>query len=370
MNICIITTTFPSTENDPFGGFVYDFATELSKHHRVTIITRKRPGDYHFEKKINLVTVDWGGGNQPLSDLRFYNPRHLFYILKLFINTKKALTQVAVNEKIDHCLALWAIPSGVGSYYLLKKYNIPYDVWCLGSDIWQYRGNVLTRALLKLILASAKTSYSDGFNFNHEVEAVSGKPCSFLPSSRMLPATKSPGLFTKKTFVFIGRYHVNKGPDVLLKAIALLPSELNNNADFIFYGAGVLEDDLRQTIKELNLQNVSLNGMIEKQEIFNVIANSHFLIIPSRIDSIPVILSDSLQCYTPVIGASVGDLGDIIINNKVGYTFEKENVNALRDVITKAFYDKKENYLEHIEKANEIFSVPGAVNKFITNLHP
>lgn len=369
MNICIITSTFPTNENDPYGGFIYDFATLLSKSNSVTVITRKRPGTYNFDSKIKVIAIE-GGSDIPMADLKFYNISHLMYVIRLFINARKTLKSLAQKKEIDHCFALWALPSGIASLYLLLAYKIPYDVWCLGSDIWQHKNNILTRPILKRILKKAQTVYADGYKFSAEVESVSNENCTFLPSSRMLPAIKSPGLYTKKTFVFIGRYHVNKGPDVLLKAIALLPGELNSNADFIFYGAGVLENDLRQTIKELNLQNVSINGMIGKQEIFNVIANSHFLIIPSRIDSIPVILSDSLQCYTPVIGASVGDLGDIIINNKVGYTFDKENVNALRDVITKAFYDKKENYLEHIEKANEIFSVPGAVNKFISNLHP
>jgi glycosyltransferase involved in cell wall biosynthesis len=271
---------------------------------------------------------------------------------------------------VDRSFALWAVPSGIGSYYLFKKYKTPYDIWCLGSDIWNHKDNPFTRPFLIKILKNAQNVYADGFNFSKTIEALSGRSCKFLPSSRNLPPLPQntiPKQTNKKTFVFLGRYHLVKGPDLLIEAIRLLPKEVYDNSEFLFYGPGKLKTQLQNTINRLNFKNVILNDMVDNDHISEVITKAHFIVIPSRFDSIPVVLSDSLQFDTPVIGADIGDLGDIIKRFKLGYIFEKENTSELAYAISKAFYDKKEDYQTHIREAKKIFSVDNAVGEFIKN---
>lgn len=369
LNLLIISSTFPTSDADPVGGFVLDFCVKLSESHKVTVLTQKKAEAYAIDKRINLVTFPWSGDKQPLSDLKFTNPFHLLHILSLFRNARKALKKIAATEKIDHCFALWAIPSGIGARYLFRKYQIPYDIWCLGSDIWKHKESFFTSSLLKKILRDAKQVYGDGFMFCEEIEAFSGKSCRFLPSSRVIPNK----VFTEKAesrkiFVFIGRYHINKGPDVLLRAIAQLPAEVMLGSIFRFFGLGNMQKQMEEMAKEEKLTNVEIRGVVDKNEIYGVISSAHFVIIPSRIDSIPVILSDTLQCGTPIIGANVGDLGDVIRNYKIGSTFTKENCGELCIRIVEAFHMEKEDYRESIVEALKIFSVENAVEEFNRNV--
>jgi glycosyltransferase involved in cell wall biosynthesis len=369
VNLLILSSTFPTSDSDPLGGFVLDFCLKLSESHKVTVLTQKRAEAYTVDKRINLITFSWSGDKQPLSDLKFTNPFHLFHILSLFRNAHKALKKISAGEKIDHCFALWAIPSGIGARYLLRKKKIPYDIWCLGSDIWKHKDNFFTSWLLHKILSDAKQVYGDGLKFCEEIEAFSGRDCKFLPSCRVIPRN----LFTeadstKKTFTFIGRYHYVKGPDVLINAISLLPKEVSRNTGFVFYGPGNFKQKCMELAQNLNLNNVFFNDVVDKEHIYEVIVKSHFLIIPSRFDSIPVVLSDSLQGNTPVIVANIGDLGDITQKYQLGYVFEKENAKELSDCIVKAFDDDKAKYLSAIQEAMKIFSVEKSVEAFCKNI--
>src|ERR1039457_6727628 len=134
MNICIITSSFPTKDSDPLSGWILDFCLNLANTHNVTVITAKRADQYDINKKINLVTFERKGRDIALADLKFYKIRHLFYMVNLFSNAKKALDKYAKTNKVDRSFSFWAVPSGIGSFYLYRKYNIPYDVWCLGSD--------------------------------------------------------------------------------------------------------------------------------------------------------------------------------------------------------------------------------------------
>lgn len=371
MNVCIITSTFPTNEHDPLGGFIYDFSLKLAEYHTVTVFTQKRSDDYHLRDTINLITFSWKGNDIPLSDLKYYNIKHVLYAINLFVNALKALKKVIKSFKIDFSFSFWALPSGLASYYLLKKHAVPFAVWCLGSDIWKYKNNRIIRPILKKILVSSRTVYTDGYNFCKEVDQISSKTSRFLPSCRTIPkniVNNKSGKTAKKTFLFIGRYHYNKGPDVLIRAIRILPEQIGANSDFVFYGTGPLKRFIIDQVNKSNLQNVFINDMIGTNGIFEVFLHSHFLIIPSRFDSIPVILSDALQCNTPILGADVGDVGDIIKKFKIGYVFKKGDPIELRECIIKAFKDDKKDFLTNLAEANKIFSVEYAVNEFLKNM--
>ncbi|MEI6764306.1 MAG: glycosyltransferase [Bacteroidota bacterium] len=369
MNILVISSTFPTNNTDPVGGFVLDFCLKLSEQHRVTVLTQKRAETYAVDSKINLVTFLWSGSQQPLSDLKFYNPIHFFHTLSLFKNARTALKDLTNNQTFDHCFALWAIPSGIAAKYIFEKKNIPYSVWCLGSDIWKHKNNFFTKSLLRKILVNAQQVYGDGFKFCEEIEAFSKKSCLFLPSARNIDKTAVTVVSeSRKKFVFVGRYHINKGPDVLIQAISRLPDAVMDNAVFHFYGLGSMKTALQEMVSDARLTNVEIHDVLDTNELFSVVSNAHFLIIPSRIDSIPVILSDTLQCGTPLIGANVGDLGDVITKYGIGYTFEKENSEELCAKIVLAFNDLKSAYTEPIQQALTLFSVENAVHEFIRNI--
>ena len=63
---------------------------------------------------------------------------------------------------------------------------------------------------------------------------------------------------------------------------------------------------------------MKLKGFVNKNEATKLIIESDFMLIPSRIESIPVIFSDSIQLLRPVIAMPVGDLPFLLKKYKCG----------------------------------------------------
>ena len=79
-----------------------------------------------------------------------------------------------------------------------------------------------------------------------------------------------------------------------------------------------------------------LNGLIGAQELADYLHQVSYLIIPSRIESIPVIFSDALQCDRPVVAMPVGDLKRLIDTMRCGVAAEQADAQALAQAIISA----------------------------------
>ena len=75
---------------------------------------------------------------------------------------------------------------------------------------------------------------------------------------------------------------------------------------------------------------VNLNDGIKPQDFSDFLNAADFLVIPSRIESIPVVFSDAIQSGTPVISTPVGDLPQLIKNNHCGVVADEISPHAFR----------------------------------------
>ena len=378
MNLCIITSSYPLNPRDAqaaAGFFVRDFAIELYKAgHNIYILTQQKEGLVEDATGLKVIRYKWAKEARPLSRLNPFNPQDvLFRILPLIQNGKKTLFNLIQTEKIDFCLAMWAIPAGYLTCLAHKKLRIPYAVYCLGSDIWDYGRNPLSRPLLKKILNNAHNLFADGCQLALDVEKISKNKCHFLASSRVLPKPEAEITLDKNktNFLFIGRYHKNKGADVLIEAIKLIPRELLKKIHFHLFGGGELEDLLRVKIKEYDLENaVSLGGFIDAQKASGYLSACGCLIIPSRIESIPVILSDGLQAEIPLIVSDTGDMGKLVKEYNAGKVVRPQDPGGLKDAITEFIQEDKNKYSAGIKELKDVFDLKKNVSDFLENLWP
>ncbi|MGG4553701.1 glycosyltransferase family 4 protein [Paenibacillus humicus] len=364
MNICIITSSYPLNETDASaaaGMFVQDFARTLSRQgHQVTVLTQAKPGEAKVDPLVNVVRFDWSGGGKRLSTLQLKKPTDLLNILSVMRNGERALFNLLKEKKMDLIIAMWAVPAGVWAYRAFKKFGVPYVTWTLGSDIWIYGRKKLTSNIVKTVLTHSAKLFSDGEALRLETEKIAGKPCAFLPTTRTLPIENMPNIDfnpNKINFLFVGRFHPHKGIDILIDAVNLLENEIKNQSHFYIYGGGELEEELRQKTSNLQLKNISFGGYADANKVSALMRSAHFLIIPSREESIPVVMSDALQCGLPMIVSKVGDMGDLMDKYKVGYSFESENAAELAEKIKFAFGDSKEKYEENILIMKSIFDI-------------
>jgi len=257
-----------------------------------------------------------------------------------------------------------------GAYDILAKVESGQVEALRETITWKIRKiPYLGRMILAKIMKGADRVYADGLQLCHDVTELTGVPCEFLATSRKLPQPQKKILLSDKMelkhFLFVGRYHLNKGPDLLIKAVACLPDEIRESIRVHMFGLGPMENELKKKISEMQLERyINFNGPIQAQELSNYLDSVSFLVIPSRIESIPLVFSDALQRGTPVVAMPVGDLESLIQEYKCGVVARETSAEALADAIKKAVYLDKETFGKNIANAYTQFEIKGAAIKW------
>lgn len=164
MRIGILTHNFPENENDrkDAGVFLQDFANELGKIHEV----------YIFKPKLGDKLGNWS----------FFSPWSAYKFIKLIFIGRKESIDFARGNKLDYCLAAWAIPSGIFAMAIKKSLHVPYAVWCLGSDINFYAKIPFLRQIIRSVLKNADHVFANSLFLKNGVEKLTARKCVFLPA--------------------------------------------------------------------------------------------------------------------------------------------------------------------------------------------
>jgi len=268
-----------------------------------------------------------------------YNPFHpsdLRKIISLFMEGRRALIDLVREQGIEHCLALWAIPSGIWARGAWKLLGVPYSVWALGSDINQWGHRPVIGRIIRQVLRDADHRFADGLALARKVEALSGRDCLFLPTTRPLGLEGGAPVVLDSDrvhFLFIGRWERVKGIDVLVEAMRLLRG-WDANPCLHVLGGGSLEPELRQRVEEHQLQDtVLLHGSVPTDELIGYLLACHAVVIPSRSESIPLVFGEAVQAGKPLIVTDVGDMGDLVREYGGGRVVPPENPEALAEAM-------------------------------------
>jgi glycosyltransferase involved in cell wall biosynthesis len=74
---------------------------------------------------------------------------------------------------------------------------------------------------------------------------------------------------------------------------------------------------------------VFLHGYATPHMVVSMMKAADYLVIPSRVESIPLVFGDAMQCGLPVVATDVGDLGLLIRLKEVGWVVGEPTVEAL-----------------------------------------
>lgn len=134
----------------------------------------------------------------------------------------------------------------------------------------------------------------------------------------------------KRDYVlYFGRYSREKGINTLISACKALP-----DINFIFAGSGPLEGEL------LNIPNITNVGFQTGEALYKLIRQARFTVCPSEVyENCPFSVMESQVLHTPVLGAEIGGIPELIIPGETGEFFESFN---LQDLIEKIQYMWKE----------------------------
>ena len=334
MRFLLITSSFPRDSSDSrnAGVFVEQLAELFSAGgDDVTVLT---PQQTRGERPYRVESFAWFGDEASLSHLDPRRPATLVRFATLLLSGMWRGWRARRRDSPDVVVALWAVPSGIVAYALHLLTGQPYVVWALGSDIWRIDDYPFGRWMLRRILRAADHLYADGVELAHDVTEIAKRDCDFLPTSRRLPPPQPAldGPDDDRIRIFcVGRYHPHKGIDVLLDAVSELDEETRARIVVTIRGGGPQEDDLRDQLDRCALGDVvTLGGFIDAQGLSDQLAATDLAIIPSRLESIPLVLSDYAQTDTPMIVTDTGDLGSLTREHDAGRVVRADDAYRAR----------------------------------------
>lgn len=339
--LVLVTTSFPikGDGSEAAGSFVADLVEELAKHVPVRVVA-PGPGAARQRWSGNIEVYRYAAPARPLSTLRPWHPGDLGWTARV-LRGGMAATRAATGEDASHVLALWGLPCGEWARRAAKERGIDYSVWMLGSDVWTLGRLPLLRGALGRVIRQAAHAYADGYKLAEDAQRIAGIPVAFLPSTRRINLRDPPPPRDQPPYrlLFLGRWHPNKGVDLLLDALGLLGDEDWQRIERVeIQGGGPLEPLVRARVMTLQAQGrpVEAGRYLTKPEAEAAIARADWVLIPSRIESIPVVFSDAMKLGRPVVAMPVGDLPQLIEADACGVVTESVCAAALCNAIRRA----------------------------------
>jgi glycosyltransferase involved in cell wall biosynthesis len=318
-------------------------AIAFSENNKVVFLNAKKNGFDNVAINENLVVKEWPG-KRPTGWKDF------LFIVKLMSNQKPDIivTNFAANNIM--LLASWLF----GVKYRCCYYQTVVDAfiedhgklgWVQQLKIFR-KGFVLRTATHMLAPSTyAKKDLLHYFGVNESNIYVFQNT---IAASSIFNQSKN------NVIGYAGRLDKTKGVDILIKAFIKIAA-LFPDVELILVGGGTEREVLEAMIKEAGLADrVKWNGVVSYEEVFELLLNINFLVVPSRIDNLPTVVIEAFSVSTPVIGSNSGGIPDMIIPEYNGYLFERENVDDLVEKM-KLMLSKRDQRNVMAENAKKTF---------------
>jgi glycosyltransferase involved in cell wall biosynthesis len=268
----------------------------------------------HWDKSINTPYVPESIPNVFYHKRsQFKNSTHLFNFI------------FNINPKIIY-ISGWMDKMYIYTLFKIKLNNKLYVKTIAGiDDIWY--------GTLKQNFASYFATFILKYLFDYLW--ISGMPQYYyakkmkFPDSRILlhllstntniePAKK----IFKKRFLYIGRFHQNKGLEILLNAYIQLPVNIKKEWPLELYGNGPLLNSLN-LIKD---KYVHINNYLIKEDLQQEYNKGGIFVLPSIYEAWGVVVHEAITNGLPIIlSYKVGSNLDFLINNFNGFKFYTED---------------------------------------------
>jgi glycosyltransferase involved in cell wall biosynthesis len=344
MNIAIFTHNYPKDKNDrkDAGIFIHDFAQVLKKEHSVFIFCP----DY--------------GNNEKFGNWSLYNPINIFKFFKSITYGVKESLKFVKKNKIDYVLSAWAIPSGIYAFFSKIKYKIPYGIWYLGSDINIYSKVPVISSIVSLVSKNANNLFANSYSLVKIAGAKYGR-CKMLPASTKIDVKKTKQIKLDKdkvNILYVGRLEKVKGPDLLVKSFV----KMDDKFVLRIIGDGTMRSELGSS-----RDNIQFLGQMDITDISTYMKASDFLIIPSRNESLPLVILEAANYKLPVLASDVGDCKYVLNKYQIGDTFKSDDINQMTNKI-KSFNYKKIKKSGQFKKLVVDYSLEVSVRRFLNSI--
>jgi glycosyltransferase involved in cell wall biosynthesis len=356
MHIVLINYEFP-----PLGGGAGNATLSIAREfaragHKIIVLTA------WFEGLKERETVDGYTVVRVRSRRARMDRSNVFEMMHFAYKAQGEATRLAKEGRIDRTIAFFALPSGLVSYYLYKKYKIPYIVSLRGGDVpgflheelkWHHRlAAPLTRIVWKN--ASHIVANSHGLvscalptatRYGKKVEMIpNGVDTSFFyPSSSNTPissAQQTPAASGGRfRLLYVGRVASQKALDTLVQAFATItlshPS-MRGVLSCEIVGDGPLLPLLKEQARKLGIEKMFIfSGWLSKAEVAKTYRRADAFVFPSLDEGMPNAVLEAMASGLPIIAAKARGTDELVTDgyNGILYATSRDLPKAIIDLV-------------------------------------
>lgn len=190
-----------------------------------------------------------------------------------------------------------------------------------------------------------RTIFNYLFRNSHKVVSLGGRLTDILkkviPEQKIavLPnAVNVPQLVERRfnskpvRFLFVGRFALNKGINILAEAVNTLNNEgFGQQTEFNLVGKGPLYEEYIQKYRYPNLNFV---GFADDDKLNELYRSNDVFVLPTLFEGMPTVVLEAMANGMPIIVTDVGATL-MMVDSSNGWIIEKQNVQSLVDAIKK-----------------------------------
>ena len=162
--------------------------------------------------------------------------------------------------------------------------------------------------------------------------------CNFVDPAKYEILKSSELISREDYYVYVGRLSQEKGVNTLLEVASTLPYKLK------VAGGGSLLDTAK--LKYEGYSQIEFLGHQNAEQVSDLLSKACFTVVPSECyENNPLSVIESLCAGTPVIGAKIGGIPELISEGVTGCVYTSGDQAELRNAIEKTFKKQWNNAL-------------------------
>lgn len=255
---------------------------------------------------------------------------------------------ILITEKIDLILGIHYFMHGIYSYFFSKIFNKKYILWFIENP-----KNIKPNKLFKKIIKSASVIATRGSNSIEYISSfgVSKERIIAPPNEFVIPNIKP---LKEKDFdlIYAGNFIDIKDLPLWVDVIYEVKKDIPNIKG-IMVGDGERFEDIKQRIKDKGLaKNITLTGRFSTNKTLEYMNKSKLLLMTSKSEGLPMVAIEAMSMGTPSVLPNVGDIIDLIVNEKNGYIVDSRDPKDFAKYIVQGLTNEKK-YLEISKEAKK-----------------
>ncbi len=352
LRVLVLTTSFPSDENDWSGIFIAKLLQAMSRRGHRLLVVAPSDGVFHGRRVVHgIETVRFG----------YFRPRSLERLTRggggIPENLSKSLlaklqivpmmlvfAAVALRHArdADVVYANWLGAGVVGALVnaLTGKRLI---VSFRGDDGYLARDRVIWRVFTKWVIRRSaavtpvSTELKDIMHTLGTPECKLELPRFGVDTDMFRPAEISGKVKRTVRLLYVGALVPKKGLQTLFEALA---DPAFRDVNLLVVGAGYYASELKAMCNNVGLgERTRWTGSLPPADVAEIMRSSDILCLPSFTEGSPNVIKEAMASGLPVLATRVGGIPDLVNHGKTGLLFEPGNVRNLRQCLKELVQD-------------------------------